>query len=288
VVIDGQVNQDPITSYAPPYVSALVLDSGATPVGANGIPTDGGVAITVLGRNFGPPSASPLALVQWVRVVSVTQELAVSSFTVVNHTAIRVVMGPGVGRSLSVSVRAADQLSSTATSAVLDYLPPVVVSLTPSTGPTSGAGTLVLVSGHNFGLSADATVSVLLGNPEDNSVSARLPAQPVFPPGDDGKPKIRAIETVRFTLPPGAASLRAVRVLVYPGSLLAQAATSNPLSDGAGAMFSYLPPTVSAVFSALVVNNASEIAEAQSRLGPVGASPPCFRVAAYLLVSRPK
>jgi hypothetical protein len=47
------------------------------------------------------------------------------------------------------------------------------------------------------GASASATVGVLVGNPEDGSTSVVVPAQFVFPPGDDGKPKVRPQEQVR-------------------------------------------------------------------------------------------
>jgi hypothetical protein len=111
-------------------------------------------------------------------------------------------------------------------------------------------------------------VGVVVGNPDDNSTSVVVPAQPVFPPGDDGKPKVRAQEQVpcsaiatdhccampwhvgpwapplplaaqhpsprtrvqiTFMLPPGVGTNRALRVLVYPSYRVELASISDPI-----------------------------------------------------------
>ncbi len=109
-------------------------------------------------------------------------------------------------------------------------------------------------------------MGVVVGNPDDNSTSVVVPAQPVFPPGDDGKPKVRAQEQVAcsasyhipllcdavacgtmgtspaaqhpsprtrmqitFMLPPGVGTNRALRVLVYPSYRVELASISDPI-----------------------------------------------------------
>ncbi len=64
----------------------------------------------------------------------------------------------------------------------------------------SVGGSVAVITGHNFGVSAGASVDILVGNPEDTSVSVRVPATPVFPPGDDGRPKVctRAVKKYVF------------------------------------------------------------------------------------------
>ncbi len=46
------------------------------------------------------------------------------SYTVTNHSSLTVVLGPGIGTSLFLSISVADQLSVSAPTATLDYLPP--------------------------------------------------------------------------------------------------------------------------------------------------------------------
>ncbi len=164
------------------------------------------------GTNFGP-SSNPL--VQYVRVTSSVAEYATLNFTVLSDTAMNVTVGPGVGKGLALSMRVADQ-DSPVSQATFDYLSPVVLGLLPPTGPTTSInGFPVVVVGRNFGLSSRASVAVQIGNTEDGTLSAWLPAQPVFPPGDNGMPRVRATETISFQLPPGAACVLCLCVLGY-------------------------------------------------------------------------
>lgn len=256
-----------------PTITRVVLASNTaiTPNGLNAIHTDGNVSMIIRGSNFGP-SVRPL--VQWVRVTSPVAQYAVRSYTVLNDTALNVTVAPGVGKNLSFTVRVAEQ-DSPITPVTFDYLSPVVLGMLPPNGPTASVnGFPVVIVGRNFGLSAGATVVVQIGNTEDSTVSALLPAQPVFPPGDDGTPKIRVNESVQFQLPPGVGTGRAVRVIVYPSVYNNLAVSSNPSSDGAGSLFNYDPPAVALVVaSVLDLNSTFDVVTAQTLLGPVSLYP---------------
>ncbi len=128
---------------------------------------------------------------------------------------------------------------------------------------------LFQITGTNFGLSAGATVAIQIGNTEDGTLSQLLPAQPVFPPGDNGTPRIRPNETVRFTLPPGVGVNRAVRVVVYPSVFTSLAVSSSPLVDGASALFSYITPNITSVVSTILDGSATDISNARALLGQV-------------------
>ena len=289
IVIDGQQNRDPIASYGPPVITNVQYAPGSggsgSPVGANGVRTDGQVDLLVSGANFGPPPGQQPygTLVQYVRVQSPVAVSSVLAFLVVNHTTLRVTVGPGVGTNLSFVVSVADQVS-TSTPAVpggtvtFDYLPPIVTDVSPTHGATStAAGLLVTLSGHNLGLSAAASVDVIVGNPEDGSVSSRIPAQPVFPPGDDGSPRVRAVEQVRFAVPAGVGPARAVRVLVYPALYVELAVSSDPTSVGSSSFFSYDPPVVTSVVTALVGNDSVDAQSVLQRFGSVSGKHAAFR-----------
>lgn len=268
IVIDGQANKEPITSYGPPTLSSVVVaSSGLVPVGVNAIRTDGNITFQLLGQNFGP-STTPL--VQYVRATSSVAEYATTSFTIVSDSEIDVMVGPGVGKNLSFSVRVAEQDSLPTSHVSFDYKSPAILAIHPSSGPTFAAsGFAVQVTGTNFGLSAGATVAIQFGNVEDNTMSGWLSAQPVFPAGDDGLPKQRPNETVQFQLPAGVGLNRAVRVIVYPSVYTELAVSSDPTADGAAALFNYTDPVITTILSAILDNSTTEANIARSLLGPV-------------------
>lgn len=214
-----------MTSYGIPTLSAVTYPSSSiVPLGANGVRTDGNVTLTLTGTNFGPVSPS---FVQYVRILSSFGETSATSFSLVSDGVLSVTVPPGVGKNLSFVVGIGSQ-SSPVAPVSYDYLGPVVLSLSPSVGPTLPAGTLISVTGLNFGQSAGASVVVVFGNPADGTQSGWLPTQPVYPPGDNGQPKVRPNETIQFFLPPGVGTGRAVQVLVYPASHTSLTVASDP------------------------------------------------------------
>lgn len=267
IVVDGQANQVPVTNYAVPVITSVVYPSnGVVPTGTNGVRTDGNLTLRLIGGQFGPSTAP---LVQYVRVQSPVSELPVLAFTVQSDTILDVVIAPGVGKNLSFVVRVADQLSS-ATPAVFDYLSPSILAISPSSGPTfASTGFTVTLTGLNLGQSSGATVVVQVGNAEDSTLSAWIPAQPVFPPGDNGTARLRPNETIQFQLPPGVGLSRAVKLAVYPSIYSEFAVYSNPVTDGTAARFSYTSPTLTAVVSGTVDPSTNDAITARTLFGPV-------------------
>ena len=267
VIIDGQLNRDPVASYGPPVIAAVQYPGGGQPIGHSGVRTDGNVTLHVLGANFGPPSAVG-ALVQYVRVQTPVQEVPVTSFTVLNHTTLEVVVPPGVGANLSLSVRVADQVSTSASTVApttFDYLAPVVSNLSSYSCPTTGCD--LVVTGHNFGQATGASVDVVIGNPQDGSQSVRVATRAVYPAGDNGQPKVRPFEQVALTVPRGFGPGRAVQVLVYPSVYFELASSNDPIVDGA--FLSYDPPVFAAVVTSLVTNGTADATQVFARFGPV-------------------
>lgn len=270
ILIDGQQNQEPITSYAVPTLTSVVYpNTSVVPTGVNGISTDGNVTFQLNGLDFGP---HVVPLVQWVRVASSVAQYAVTSYTVISDSQLNVTVGPGVGKNLTFNVRVAGQ-DSPVSAVTFDYLSPVIYSMSPKQGPTfSATGFPVQITGKNFGLSAGATVVVRIGNSADGTVSQPLPALPVYPPGDDGTPKQRVNETVQFQLPPGVGVNRTVQVSVYPSTYSSLAVSSNPVASGAASLFSYQPPVLTSVVSGVLLNTTADEDIAMQLLGPVSMS----------------
>ena len=89
-------------------------------------------------------------------------EYTPTSFTAVNHTHILVTTAPGIGRDLAFSVRVAGQSSSLPPSCIpadastpapcVSYAVPTIVDVSPATGPTSGSGMTLVLTGRDFGL----------------------------------------------------------------------------------------------------------------------------------------
>lgn len=89
-------------------------------------------------------------------------EYTPTSFTAVNHTHILVTTAPGIGRDLAFIVRVAGQSSSlppsctpadaSAPAPCVSYAVPTIVDVSPATGPTSGSGLTLVLTGRDFGL----------------------------------------------------------------------------------------------------------------------------------------
>jgi hypothetical protein len=105
-------------------------------------------------------------------------EFTPMAFTALNHTHIRVVVGPGIGQGLVFSVRVAGQTSPLpdgrsggsgcsptsvgAPAPCVSYALPTILGLTPGSGPTNPLPTAVgTLTGTNFGL-LDRMVDVVI------------------------------------------------------------------------------------------------------------------------------
>ena len=152
-------------AYAPPSVSAVVSADGS-------FPTPGGVAVTLIGSNFGvTPSAratTPVAVGFFLGSSSDLGAVNATNCTRLSQSEIGCILPSGAGSGLSVTVAVAGQ--SGATPALFSYDPPNVtgVALLSSAagdgwlpadpggrlpiamGSTSG-GTIIIINGTNLG-----------------------------------------------------------------------------------------------------------------------------------------
>jgi large repetitive protein len=120
-------------SYDPPLITSLIPDHG---------PTAGNIAITLQGSNFG--------LSRTVTVGGVN-----ASVTSGTHTQIVATLPAGDGLSRNVLVNVDSAISN---AVPFDYDPPSITSVSPTTGSTSG-GTVITLTGNNFGLAPLVTVN---------------------------------------------------------------------------------------------------------------------------------
>jgi hypothetical protein len=139
VTADGQTGGGQFFDYNPPSITSITPDHG---------PTEGNVPITIQGSNFGPASADAQRSV----VVGTSACPLVASSS--GHNSITCTLPPGQGVSRIVEVVAGDQPSNTST---LSYDPPAITSVSPTRASAAG-GTLLTITGSNFGLTAAVTV----------------------------------------------------------------------------------------------------------------------------------
>ncbi len=132
VVAGGQSSPPALLSYLPPTVSGIITPPG-------GVPTAGGVLLTIQGSNFG--------LAPQVTVDDSPAPIMGGS----SHSLIVCAAPEGQGSSALVRVQARDQDSN---AQPISYSPPVITNViggpTGNTIPSSG-GTIITIVGENFG-----------------------------------------------------------------------------------------------------------------------------------------
>ncbi len=139
VTADGETGGGQYFDYNPPAISSLEPDNG---------PTQGNVPITIHGSNFGPASADAE---RSVTVGTTACPLVASSS---DHFTVVCTLPAGQGAGNSVQVTAAGQASNSLT---LNYDEPDIDSVSPARASAAG-GTLLTITGSNFGLSAGVLV----------------------------------------------------------------------------------------------------------------------------------
>lgn len=130
-------------------------------------PTAGGPQVAVRGRNLGRNGRVELHSIASSDGTAETATVQVPPENVVSwsHTEVVFRVPPGQGADRAVVVRAGGQASpASSKDAAFAYAPPSVASVSPDHGPTTG-GTLVNVTGENFGLEG---LSVTLATPVGN------------------------------------------------------------------------------------------------------------------------
>lgn len=171
------------TYLAPPVVASLSPTSG---------PTAGGTSVTITGSALKGASSVRFG------------EVAAASFTVNNGTSITAVSPAHAGGAVDVTVVTAGGTSGTSSSTDFTYVvpAPVVSSLAPTSGPTSG-GTSVTITGTGF---TDASVVRFGSTPAASfTVSSPTSITAVSPARSAGSVNVR-VETAGGTSASSSAS----------------------------------------------------------------------------------
>ena len=260
VIVHGQVNVQPTTSYAPPLATGIQM-----PPGISALATTGGQNVTLVGQDFGIPG-----LLQSISYgPSTGSEFVVNSWTWLSNNAVSFITVPGVGSGNIVALTVADQVGPVSVP-LLNYLAPTIQTVVPAMWNTSSdTNTLVTVSGYDFGLSNPNKVGVVVGfgNAGDGTftqcvVISRAPAPEIVKlPGYQPTPG--QLESVTFALPEGVGPSRAVRVFPYVVSLGAPT-NAQILATPVMALFSYYSPNLQGVATNPVLPGSPELAECVS------------------------
>jgi hypothetical protein len=230
VVAYNRSSVPPATFYGAPVITNVTTVGGQPLSNANPL---GGTVMLLLGSNFGPPTppyGQPFQagnftgpLVEWVRYGSGDVWRPATNVTVLSHSVIRAVLGPGIGSDQTVVVSVAGQQSSRlAVSAQFDFDPPVLLGITPSTGPpvpqnaiSGNDADAFIVRGTATKVPNGYSMQVLFGNPSDSSqVQPPIPASVTFGPASNG---VRNA-SFQFALPAGAGLRRYVQMQVFDPS----------------------------------------------------------------------
>lgn len=250
VIVHGQVNVQPTTSYAPPLATSLLM-----PPGISSLATTGGQNVTLLGQDFGVPG-----LLQSISYgPSTGSEFVVNSWTWLSSNAVSFITVPGAGLRNIVALTVADQVGPVSLP-LLNYSAPTIQTVDPAQGYTYSDPQLVpviKVSGYNFGLSNPNKVGVVVGfgNAGDGTFK-QYKATPVVLADFPGQ-----LETVTFLLPSGVGPSRAVRVFPYVRSQGDPPADALVLATPVTAVFSYYAPVLAGVSTSVVYSYSSQLAD---------------------------
>ena len=152
---NGSASSGAISSaYFPPTIASVVVSGAlATDAAGNAMPTDGGTALTVSGRDFGPAGTS-IALSYSSNTSSLGLTYLASACVVSVPDAVATCAStPGVGAGLSFRLQAganSRQVSAPFSGSLVRYALPTVATAAPALISTRGVDTLTL-TGANFG-----------------------------------------------------------------------------------------------------------------------------------------
>jgi len=136
VTVGGQPSPAAKFSYDPPVVANVIPGHG---------PTMGGMLLTLVGTDFGPPGSGSVTVGPPIPPASISQW---------TPTNIQCFLPPGQGTNQPVVVTVSGQMSAPQG---FTYDPPSIKGLNPTSGSTAG-GQYITISGTNFGLSGSVTV----------------------------------------------------------------------------------------------------------------------------------
>jgi hypothetical protein len=134
VTVAGTVSNALSLDYDAPVITSI------SPAGAS---TSGGTTITITGHNFGLSGS--------VSIGGLSAPITQGGYS---HTAITCTLPAGQGTNLPVVVTSAGRSSN---SGLFSYNPPAITGISAASYPTSG-GTLITITGSNFGLNHSVTV----------------------------------------------------------------------------------------------------------------------------------
>lgn len=156
VTAGGQSSPAAISSYSNPSITSI------TPSSLN---TNGTTAITLTGTNFGSLPAQTALTIGGVQ----------ATISSLSHTSIIATAPAGQGASLPVGLTVSGL--SAAVTQVISYTAPFIDSISPSSFPTAG-GTLVTLTGTNFGLTPSATFGSITLQPTSSTHTSAVFAVP--------------------------------------------------------------------------------------------------------------
>lgn len=244
VVIDGQMNQAPVTAYFEPKITGF---SGA---GSTGAATAGGQQVTVHGVNFGPPAGSnpPVGyggpetqkpyptFLDWVRYGPTGVEYQ-PVCSVVADDEMTCVTTAGVGASLVWTASVEGQVGPRST-VTFDYAAPRILEMSPNTSSTEGGGR-IRVRGTNFGIEDINTLVYIRWNKQEALINTTAPR--VVPASSHSLDTSERVHEVYFVLPSGWGienTVEIASVATFPSS----GAVTTTYSESE--FFAYNPPDV--------------------------------------------
>lgn len=246
LVVDGQENINPLTSYAPPEIFAYEIRNTTTGALKAKASTAGGDALWILGKGFG---ISTKPLLQSLSLTSATGLiLPIANATVLSDNKLLAILPPGGGSGWQATVTIADLISEP-TTANFSYADPVVQSLSPASGPTSGGSKVVIYATDLTLTIPGLTTVVVFGNPSDASLLPTYLPTSIVPRADtDNSTTLPYIpNAVSFTVPPGAGAGRLVRLLTYLTNEGAPLSPPDPILPASTPLFTYIDPQISSV-----------------------------------------
>ena len=229
VLVDGQNNVNPTTTYSLPEIDAIAILNATDRSKKIAASPFGGDLLYFYGSGFGYPA---LNLIQNVSILSATTVLGLTNYTLVSDSLIVGICPQGAGSFWSAQVRIADRLSVPST-ANFSFGNSFAISISPSIGTTAGGISVSLIVGDLVYTNPKILTGIVFGNSVDNSLLPYiLPTTFVFP------------NQLLFVLPPGSGSSRMVRLLTYWVDLVPDIAVT-PLEPYM--LFSYLNPFIQSV-----------------------------------------
>lgn len=231
-----------VTQYAPPVISSVITNP-MQPL------TSAGGAVSIFGKNFGPPAALP-----FLSIVFGGSGMFSMVPTFTNHTLLTAILGPGCGFGLPVSISVAGIASSSVnpSSTAINFAPPAIASISSSSGQLFLLSTLggddITIDGAGFGpLSAVISASYSGGVPGFSYTYSATCRK------DDAS---RAHTRVICSTSPGVS-------VNFSWTLAVCGQSSVPSSQTT----SYIPPTILSITGSGVVNAATDGGQSMTVFG---------------------